>query len=139
MRKLQASFNSLILVLTLLSLVACSDVQKLQIHQLLDDRDTAVSERNIEAFTQLVSSHYRSGRINRSDVLLEMQALFAHFEKIQMQSQDRHIVVSDDSRAECVQTYVLKVFADNKWRKLVQRETLILSKEEDGWKIISGL
>jgi len=68
-----------------------------------------------------------------------MRKLFAQFEQIEMTSANRTIRLLDHNRAECEQSYLLRVQANGAWRQINQRERIILSKTETGWKISGGL
>jgi hypothetical protein len=120
-------------------LVACSDIDKAGISQTLDSRDRAISNRSISEYSSLISSSYYDKKRDKIAVVAQMLSLFDKFERAEMQSYDRQIRKLDDGRAQCEQSYTLKVFADGQWRQIVQREQLTLAEESSGWKIVSGL
>jgi len=120
-------------------LIACSDLDKTAVSQLLDARDQAITHRSISEYSTLISSDYHDSKRNKVEVIAQMLSLFDRFERVEMNSYDRQIRKLDDNRAQCEQSYTLKVFADGQWRQIVQREQLILTEETSGWKIISGL
>lgn len=128
----------LLLILTALIVTACSN-DKLEIHQLLDARDQAVSSRNIGAYSALIDEDYQHLGQSTADVLIRMEELFFQFDTLEMHSSDRSIYFSDDNHAQCEQSYILKVKADGNWRSIAQRERLDLTKTVSGWKISGGL
>jgi len=130
----------LILVCLLSSLpIACSDLDKAAVSQLLDARDQAITHRSISEYSELISSDYHDSRRSKVEVVAQMLSLFDKFKQAEMNSYNRQIRRLDDYRVQCEQSYTLKVFADGQWRQIVQREQLILTEEASGWKIISGL
>jgi len=124
----------------LLSIAACSDYDKNEINALLDARDTAVSNHNIRDYDDLLipGYHDHSGQ-TEFDIVSKMNKLFAQFEKTEMRSNNRVIRLLDTTHAQCEQSYLLRVKADDTWRQLNQRERITLSKTSDGWKISGGL
>lgn len=120
-------------------IVACSDVNKSGVSQVMDARDQAISNRSIPEYSSLISSTYSDNGRGKIDIVAQMVSLFDRFERAEMSSYDRQIRQLSDVQAQCDQSYTLKVFADGEWRKIVQREQLTLSKETAGWKISSGL
>ena len=123
----------------ILFLSACSDLDKVGISQLLDARDQAISHRNISEYSALISSDYNDSKRSKVEVVAQMLSLFDKFEQAEMSSYDREIRRLSNGRAQCKQSYTLRVFADGEWRQIVQREQLMLTEEASGWKIISGL
>jgi len=128
-----------LLFLVCLSFIACSDSDKAEISQVMDSRDHAISNRNIPEYSALIASDYSDHGHKKVDILAQMISLFDKFEQAEMTSYDRHIRQLSDVQAQCEQSYTLKVFADNQWRKIVQREQITLNKTSAGWKISSGL
>ena len=120
-------------------LFACSDIDKASVSQLLNDRDQAITHRNISEYSVLISSDYHDKKRTKIEVVAQMLSLFDKFERAEMNSYDRQIRKLDDNLARCEQSYTLKVYADGQWRQIVQREQLTLKEESSGWKIISGL
>lgn len=123
----------------IVSLIACSDIDKAGISQLMDARDQAISNRSISEYSSLISADYNDNGHNKIDIVARMVSLFDKFERAEMNSYDRQIRKLSDLQAQCDQSYTLKVFADGEWRKIVQREQLTLTKGSTGWKISSGL
>ena len=124
-----------LLILALL-LTACSG-DKGDIADVLEARDNAISQRNIEAYASLLSTGY----LNTAGIakVEEMKAIFQRFENVEMTSRDREIRILDETSAICEQTYLLRVFADKQWREVVQREQLKLTHSDGHWKISGGL
>jgi len=124
------------IILAVLLLPACTS-EKDEINALLAQRDASISQKNIQAYTSLLSQSYP--KHDGEKVVAGIKHIFDAFDKVEMNSRDRRIQVIDDKHAICEQTYILRVFADGEWRKIVQREQLKFHKDEKGWKISSGL
>ncbi|MDQ6955191.1 MAG: nuclear transport factor 2 family protein [Mariprofundaceae bacterium] len=122
-----------------MALSACQQVDKVDIAEVLDARNDAVSSKNITAYGALLINDYHFQKHTKSDILYAMQEIFERFQVIQMQTHNRHIDVLDETHAICNQSYTFKVKADNEWRSIVQQEQLQLTKQNDAWKISSGL
>ena len=132
------NLKTLVLCMALL-LTACHNLEKSEISTLLEARDKAVSQQDITSFSSLLSANYNDNNHSKIDVVAQMIHLFNTFDNISMQSHDRVIRILDDAHAQCEQSYTLKVFADNTWRNIVQKEQLQLIREKTGWKISAGL
>jgi len=122
-----------------LLLSACSESAVSGVNSLLDARDTAINKRDISAYSQLISDDYQGRQLNKADIVNQMQLLFTQFSKIKMQSFGRDVYVTDDDHARAAQSYRMKVMMDGRWREMLQREVLSLTRSEAGWKISSGL
>lgn len=124
----------------LLTVTACSDYDKQEINAILDARDIAVSNHNINTYDDLLLPDYHD-HLGQSefDIVSKMNKLFAQFEEIEMRSSNRVIRLLDNNYAECEQSYLLRVKADGTWRQLNQRERISLTRTNDGWKISGGL
>ncbi|HIP07932.1 MAG TPA: hypothetical protein EYG66_08760 [Mariprofundaceae bacterium] len=125
------------LLFMLLSFSACTDFEKNKINNLLEQRNASISQKDITAYTSLLSQTYLENAGLKA--IQSMQHIFVTFEKIEMTSRDRIIQITDKNHAICEQTYVLNVFADDEWRKMVKREQLKFVREDKIWKISSGL
>lgn len=124
----------------LLSLLgACSDIDKAGINKTLDQRDRAISHRSLSEYSAVIASDYHDMGKTKVEVVAQMISLFDKFEQAEMNSYDRDIRRLDDNRAQCEQSYKLRVYADGQWRQIIQREQLTLSKTGAGWKITGGL
>jgi hypothetical protein len=135
-----ASLARFIPVLALvLVITACSDIQKMDIEAVLDARNSAVSEGNINAYSRLLLPSYYGEGQNKFDVINKMLELFKQFEAMEMKTFGRTIRILDDNHAQCEQTYFLRLKADNKWRKISQIEQILLTRTEAGWLISGGL
>ncbi|OIO72929.1 MAG: hypothetical protein CO186_04910 [Zetaproteobacteria bacterium CG_4_9_14_3_um_filter_49_83] len=130
---------SLLLLLTLCATAGCNNIQKSKIASLLDARDRAVSEQSLEDFSVLLTDKYDDHGRSKIDVVAQMINLFEQFEQISMHSHDRIIRIIDEAHAQCEQTYTLKVFADEQWRSLVQKEQLQFERINEQWRISGGL
>ena len=131
-------FYSLLAVCLLACLTACES-DTAEIASLLDARNKAVSEKNIAVYADLIADNYHAGRHTKDDVLMQIFQLFKRFQRIEMHTHNRHIDITDDKHALCEQSYTLKVFADQQWRSIVQKEQLELTKQNGTWLITSGL
>jgi len=125
--------------LTLCATAGCNNIQKSKIASLLDARDRAISEQSLEDFSVLLTDKYDDHGRSKIDVVAQMINLFEQFEQISMHSHDRIIRIIDEAHAQCEQTYTLKVFADEQWRSLVQKEQLQFERINEQWRISGGL
>jgi hypothetical protein len=128
-----------LLLIIMTTLLACSEMEKSEITTLMDARDLAISQRSIPDYSALIYSNYDDQGRSKVDVVAQMVALFDKFDRAEMRSYNRQIQQLNDELARCDQSYTLKVLADGKWRKIVQREQLTLTRDRDSWKISSGL
>ena len=131
--------NRILLLITLTALLACGEMEKSEITELMDARDLAISQRSIPDYSSLIYSNYHDQGRSKVDLVAQMVALFDKFDRAEMRSYNRQIQQLNDEHARCDQSYTLKVLADGKWRKIVQREQLTLTRDHDGWKISGGL
>jgi len=130
----------LLLILTTITITACSDVQKTEINSLLDARDQAISHKDISSYSQLLLSDYMDDHgKSKITVVAQFIRMFDQFEQTEMHSYDRTIHLLDDTHAQCEQSYKLRVKADDRWREIVQREQLYFVKTRAGWRISGGL
>lgn len=134
LQKLRGVFTLLLILL----LSGCGFSEKNSIVSLLDARDVAVSSRDIQAFAALLAEDYLENGLNKADRVRQETLLFQQFEQIEMRSHDRNIYL-DGPHAECEQSYTLRVFRDNTWRSMVQRERIRFKKTASGWKVIAGI
>ncbi len=125
--------------LLLIALVACSDAQKIEINRILDARDQAVSNGNIDEYSRLLLAGYYDRGQTKITVVARMINLFSQFDKMQMQSFDRKIILLDEQHAQCEQSYRLRVERDGDARDIVQSEQLYLTRTPAGWRISGGL
>lgn len=109
------------------------------VNKLLDARDAAISHRDIKAYAALIADDYHGNRQGKADIVAQMRQLFAQFNQLKMKSFDRNISIIDSNHAQAMQSYQLKVLADGKWREMLQREELSLTRGPAGWQISSGL
>jgi len=130
---------ALFIALLLCLLSACSEQDRSHIRAVLDARDTAVSNHDIKAYSNLLMPGYKSNDQNESESINKMRKLFGQFETIEMKSNNRTIRLIDKKHAECEQSYLLRVRVDGTWRQLNQRERINLTKTTSGWKISGGL
>lgn len=131
--------NRILLFIITATLLACSEMEKSDINELMDARDLAISQRSISDYSALIYSNYDDQGRSKVDVVAQMVALFDKFDRAEMRSHNRKIQQINDKLARCDQSYTLKVLADGKWRQIVQREQLTLTRDHDGWKISGGL
>lgn len=125
------------LVVLLLFLISCTDSNKSEIVDLLEQRDASISQKDLTTYTSLLSDTYLATA--GVTAIQNMERTFSTFEQVSMTSRDREIRILDNNKAICEQTYILKVFADGKWRKIVQREQLKFELKNGVWKINGGL
>ena len=130
--------SRLLAVVIVLFLTACSS-DKSEIHQILDARDQAVSSHDLSAYKKLIHPDYEHLGQNLADISKRIEQLFSQFDTLEMKSSDRVIYFVDDEYAQCEQSYILRVKADNDWRSIAQKERIELRKSASGWKISGGL
>ena len=127
-----------ITVFIALFLTGCTtDNHTQDIQKLLKERNISISQQDITQYTSLLEQQYLAREGEQK--VEQMATVFTRFEKVQMDSRDQEIRIIDDQHAICEQTYILKVFADGDWRKIVQREQLTFSRTDGVWKISGGL
>jgi protein involved in sex pheromone biosynthesis len=122
-----------------LLLSACGASAAHGVNKLLDARDAAISQRNITAYAALIADDYHSQQQGKADIVRQMQQLFAQFSQMKMKSFNRDISIVDSTHARAVQSYRLRVMMGGKWREMLQREELSLTRSPSGWQISSGL
>ncbi len=122
-----------------LFIAACGGADNASINAVLDARDTAITTRDIGAYSSLIVPDYMDHHRSKVDVVARMIHLFGQFDALDMHSFDREIHLVDDTHADCAQSYRLKVRSGGRWRKMVQREELSLERTPAGWKISAGL
>lgn len=130
---------TVVLSAMLMLLSACGISAVSGVNKLLDARDAAISQRDIKAYAALIADDYHGNRQSKADIVGQMRKLFNQFNQLEMKSFDRDISITDDRHARAMQSYHLKVMMDGKWREMVQREELSLSRGPSGWQISSGL
>ncbi len=118
---------------------ACSETDKAAINAVLDARDAAITHRDIAAYQALIHPEYHDRGHTRADMVARMAHLFERFDRLEMHSFDRAIHLLDANHARCIQSYKLRVHADDRWRQLTSREELELIRTSSGWKISGGL
>ena len=123
----------------ILTITACSDIQKMEIETVLDARNSAVSESNINAYSSLLIQSYQDRGQGKTEVVSKMLQLFEQFDALEMKTFGRTIRILENGQAQCEQTYYLRAKADNKWREFNQREQISLTKTTTGWQISGGI
>lgn len=117
----------------------CTDMDKIAIADVLDQRNAAMTSQDIAAYSTLIHGDYHDQGKSKVDIIAQTIRIFDRFEKTRMQSHDRTIRVPENGTAECEQSYILEAFADGHWRKIIHRERIYFTKTEAGWKISGGL
>ena len=138
MKKLRL-FCSLVVLLSLSLLSACSQGDRAAVDDLLSQRSIALKTKDLDQYQGLIADDYHALGRTKTDVVGDMQNLFLQFDAIEMQTYNRHIHLVDDMHAACEQNYTLRVLSDGDWRNLTRKEQLFLEKKEGVWKIVSGL
>jgi activator of HSP90 ATPase len=134
-----ARFMPVPVLALVLTITACSDIQKIEIETVLDARNSAVSESNINAYSKLLIQSYQDQGQRKTDLVSKMLQLFEQFDALEMKTFGRTIRILDNNHAQCEQTYYLRAKADNKWREFNQREQISLTRTSAGWQISGGL
>lgn len=122
-----------------IGLSACSGANKASINAVLDARNTAITARDIGAYSGLILPDYMDHGRSKVDIVAGMIHLFDQFDTLDMHTFNREIHLVDDTHADCAQSYRLRVRSDGRWREMVQREELSLKRTPAGWKISGGL
>ncbi len=133
------TMRHVLILLTALLLAGCGNSDKREIQSLLDARDLAVSNHDVGSYSLLLMPDYAYQGQSEFDVINRMNTLFDQFDATHMQSSDRVLRFIDATHAECEQNYLLRVQADHQWRQIFQRERILLTRTDSGWKISGGL
>ncbi len=131
--------RSLAVLALVMTITACSDIQRMEVESVLDARNSAVSESNIDAYSSLLIQSYQDQGQTKADLVSKMLRMFKQFDALEMKSFGRTIRILENGHAQCEQTYYLRVKADNTWREFNQREQISLTKTTAGWQISGGL
>lgn len=126
-----------IIIALVLITTSCTENATQPIQELLEVRNTSISQQDIEQYTLLLDPSYLNH--DGQQKVEQMAKVFHRFEKVKMESRDQEIRIIDEHQAICEQTYILTVFADGEWRKIVQREQLSFTNTDGQWKISGGL
>lgn len=137
--KTPARFLLIPVLALILTATACSDIQKMEIEAVLDARNSAVSARNIDAYSSLLIQSYQDQGQDKAEAVSKMHQLFEQFDALEMKTFGRTIRILENGQAQCEQTYYLRAKADDKWREFNQREQISLLKTASGWQISGGI
>jgi ketosteroid isomerase-like protein len=127
-----------IAALSLACLLACSASPEEQITQVLEKRRQGLQNKDLNLYMSTVSPDYDDGENTYASIKQRTAGYFSTFEEIKLDVQNRSIYVTDDE-ARVVEKYILAFSLPTGKRMGRGEQVLILRREKDGWKIISGL
>ncbi len=129
---------SVIAGLCLICLPACGASPEEQITRVLDNRKQGLEKKDIKLYMSTVSPNYNDGGKTYDSIKRERLEDFSIFKEMKLDIQNRSIYVDGD-KAQVVEKYIL-TFSSRSDKRTGKAEGLfIMQKEEDGWKIISGI
>jgi len=132
--------NHLLLVIfgILLITASCGDKTDKEIIQLMEQRKTAYSNKNIELYTSILSENYlkktKDGDEKIDTAVKNFRVNTTPFDMIDMNHKDRTIYKNGDKAKVVQKTYVV-LEIDKKKNNFELTEIILLAKENDKWKI----
>ncbi len=128
-----------LLIFICLVAAGCSQLSRSEINNVLNARNTAITARDIAAYSDLIAPNYQDHGSGKTEVVARMTRMFERFDALDMRTINRDIYLVDGDHAECTQSYRLRAYVDDRWRTMLQREELSLERTHAGWKISAGL
>lgn len=121
-------------------MAACgpSPAEKEQIMRVLQVRAQAMNARNINQYLTVISGSYSDRGKSLAQLRNGLEAGFRIYDRVYYQADEQKIEIKG-RQAEVTGIYRMKVVIRGKEMVLDGKERLVLAKEADGWKIISGL
>ena len=127
-----------VLFILFISFTSCNNKPDKDISLLLDTRQRAFEEKNLDTYQDLISSDYevvtRNGTKKRDDVLKEFKLNTTPFDTIKMTHSDRS-VYNEGNTAKAVQKTSVILQIDDQKTNYEITEVILLVKENDQWKI----
>lgn len=123
---------------SLLAGCGASQAEKDLVTQTVRTRAKALNTRNLELYLKVISADYSDKGKGFGQLRDSLEAGFKVYEQVSYQADDQKVRISG-KRAEVAGTYRMKVLIRGHEMALDGKEHLILAREPDGWKIISGL
>lgn len=115
-----------------------SQAEKDQILRVMQLRAQAMNSRNINQYLTVISPAYSDRGKDLAQLRDGLEAGFKIYDSVYYQADEQKITIKG-KQAEVTGTYRMKVVIRGKEMVLDGKEHLVLAKESDGWKIISGL
>lgn len=125
-------------VVALMTSCGPSQADKEQILRVLQLRAQAMNNRNINQYLAVISPAYSDRGKDLAQLRDGLEAGFKIYDSVNYQAAEQKITIKG-KQAEVTGTYRMKVVIRGKEMVLDGKERLVLAKESDGWKIISGL
>lgn len=118
----------------------CSKAERDQqeIQKTLSKRSNALNSKDLSQYVSAISIRYNDKGKDFKQIKESVEKNFSDFEQISFISDIPTIKVNGNS-AESISNYRMKVFVHGKETLLNGTEHLRLEKENDGWKIVSGI
>ena len=121
-----------------------------EILKLLDSFAQAYESRNVDGLVGLASKNFfETSGSTETDDDYNYDGLRKHFtehfkmvEKIKLEMQLKNVEVSEDEATvdyRYVTRYLMKLPSGDKWKLTDDVNRMKLAREEDGWKILSGM
>ena len=122
----------------LLTAISCGDKTDKDIIQLMEQRKTAYSNKNIELYSSILSENYlkktKDGDEKIDTAVKNFKVNTTPFDIIDMKHKDRSIYKNGDKAKVVQKTYVV-LEIDNKKNNFEITEILMVAKENGSWKI----
>lgn len=131
---------ALLLCIVVALMTACgpSHAEKEQILRVMQVRAQAMNARNINLYLTVISPAYSDKGKDRAQLKDGLEAGFKVYDSVYYQADEQKVKIKG-KQAEVAGTYRMKVVIRGREMVLDGKEHLLLAKESDGWKIISGL
>lgn len=129
-----------VLLFAVVALTSCgpSQADKEQILRVMQVRSQAMNARSINQYLTVISPAYGDRGKDLAQLRDGLEAGFKIYDSVYYQADEQKITIKG-KQAEVAGTYRMKVVIRGKEMLLDGKEHLVLTKEADGWKIISGL
>jgi hypothetical protein len=132
-----AQFGLILLLIAIFFVCGCSE--KKEIEKIMDLRQKALVDSNLDLYRQVVSINYQDGEEGYHEVLGKIERDLAAFKDIEYTLIDRTIYQEGDGYARVVQRFRLEATLSGNHKGFNSTEKFELAKETDGWRIIGGL
>lgn len=136
-RALHPHFGLTLVLLVLLFVCGCGE--KKDIEKVMDLRQKALVESDLDLYRQVISKNYRDGDEGYHEVLGKIERDLAAFKDIKYTLIDRTIYLESQGYARVVQRFRLEATLSGNQKGFTSTEKFELAKEADGWRIVGGL
>lgn len=126
-------FRAYLIILTLLSLNACSTPEH-EIKNLLDKRWNALQSKNINFYSECISDDYPE----REKILLNIESYLKKVDRISLISSEPVIYREGDS-GTVFQKVRIRIEIDGEVKDFNTMEKLTVRKTKNGWRITGGI